>query len=423
MFNLIDSQKGFAALLMAILVLTIMLGISISLAFLTLGQQRISNNITNSSQAYYLAEAGIEDALLRLGQNMTICSPQPCTYFVEINNLPVEVAISDMVAGARTITAEGAKQNLFRKIQVVYELSASGVGFFYGAQVGDGGIDLQNASRIIGNVFSNGNFVHTNTAQITGTVQVAGGGNQIGGGSDAGIEVGQDAYAAACENTNITGIFYGLSQSNCTFSSFVLQSPPAPQTFPISNAQIDQWKQEASDGGSIGSYTRDSGTSFLGPVKIEGNLIIQNTAELVVQGTIWVTGNITIQNSARVHLDAGYGSASGIIIADGVIDIKNNTVSSGSGQGGSYLMYLSTFPGFPSSSAAVIFQNFAVVDIIYSTNGFVEIQNNADLREVTAYGVRLKNSAELTYEIGLQNASFTSGPSAGWIVTSWEETE
>ena len=112
-----------------------------------------------------------------------------------------------------------------------------------------------------------------------------------------------------------------------------------------------------------------------------------------------------------------------MIIADGIITLENSSVSSGSGQAGSYLMYLSTYPGIPSPSAAMILKNFAKSDILYTTNGFVEFENNADLREVTAYGLRLKNSAELTYELGLQSTAFTSGPGGGWVVTSWKEIE
>ena len=112
-----------------------------------------------------------------------------------------------------------------------------------------------------------------------------------------------------------------------------------------------------------------------------------------------------------------------MIIADGVITLENNTVFSGTGEAGSYLMYLSTYPGIPSASSALIIRNFAVADILYTTNGFVQFENNTDLREVTAYGLRLKNNAELTYEAGLASTIFTAGPSGGWTMKSWKEIE
>jgi len=419
--------KGFVGLYLTIVVLVLMIGIIASIGFGVLAQQKIIQNMTQGAQAYQAAESGIEDALLRLKKGLNACKPSgspPCANTLQVDNATSTVDISDLVGGARTIIGEGDLQDRFRTVQVVYELSSTGVGFFYGAQVGDGGIDLDNSGRIIGNVFSNGNLVHENTAQVTGTVQIASAGNKIMGELDGGDEILGDAYVDICENSNIVGIFYGLSQTGCTFSSFILQSPPSPIPFPISSTDIANWKAEAEAGGTtLGPYTRDSGTSSLGPIKITGDMIIKNTAELVVTGTIWVTGNVTIQNSAKVRLDPGYGTTSGMIIVDGVITLENNTVSSGSGQAGSYLMYLSTYPGTPSPSSALIIKNFAVADILYTTNGFVQIENNTDLREVTAYGVRLQNSAELTYEIGLGSTLFTSGPSGGWTVTSWKEIE
>ena len=421
-------EKGFVGLYLTIVVLVLMIGILASIGFGVLAQQKIIQNMTQGAQAYFAAESGAEDALLRLKKGLNACSPAgppPCANTLGVGDTTAKIDISDLVGGARTITSEGDLQDRFRTVQVVYELSSTGVGFFYGAQVGDGGIQLQNSSKIIGNVFSNGNFVHESIAQASGTVQVASAGNKITGALDGGDEVLGDAYAGICENSNIAGVFYGLSQTGCTFSSFVLQSPPSPIPLPISSTDIATWKAEAEAGGPpiIGPYTRSSGTSSLGPIKIIGDMIIQNTAELVVTGTIWVTGNVTIQNSAKVRLSPGYGTTSGMIIADGVITLENNTVSSGSGQAGSYLMYLSTYPGVPSPSSALVIKNFAVADILYTTNGFVQIDNNADLREVTAYGVRLQNNAELTYEIGLGSAVFTSGPGGGWAVTSWHEIE
>ena len=419
--SFIKNEKGVIGLYLAIVVMVFAMGMIASVSFGIFTQQQIIRNIVQSSQAHYAAESGVEDALLRLRNGMNWLSPYSISFWTGSSST-VNI-VEDPLTGVRTITVEGDSTNRIRNTEVVFEQTSTGVGFFYGAQVGEGGIELQNSSKIIGNVFSNGDILHQNTAQIAGTAQIAEAGNEITGDGDGGVEVTGDLYADHCEDSTVGGIFYGMTHSGCTFSSFVLQTPPASVPFPITQSQIDTWKTEAEVGGTIGSYARSSGTSSLGPVKIDGNLTIQNTAQLVVTGTLWVTGNITIQNSAQVRLDPGYGTTSGMIIADGVITLENDSISSGSGQSGSYLMYLSTYPGIPSTSAALIFKNSARTDIVYTTNGFVEFENNSALREVTAYGLRLKNSAELAYELGLQSTAFTSGPGGGWTVTSWKEIE
>ncbi|KKT91018.1 MAG: hypothetical protein UW93_C0014G0001, partial [Parcubacteria group bacterium GW2011_GWC1_45_13] len=42
-------------------------------------------------------------------------------------------------------------------------------------------------------------------------------------------------------------------------------------------------------------------------------------------------------------------------------------------------------------------------------------------KEATAYGIILNNEAIITYESGLANVNFYSGPSGGWNIESWAE--
>ena len=61
--------------------------------------------------------------------------------------------------------------------------------------------------------------------------------------------------------------------------------------------------------------------------------------------------------------------------------------------------------------------------ILFTPNGLMVIDNNVDLVEATTYQLLLKNGATITYDIGLVNSRFTSGPSGGWVVSSWKEIE
>ena len=147
-----SSQKGFAALVITLIILAVMVLIVMPLVILILGQQRIVNNLTKANQAYFAAEAGIEDTLLRLKEGMQRTSP----YSFSVEDATVQVVISDMVAWARTVTATGNAAGRFRKVQIVYELSGLAPGLHYGAQVGDGGLVMEGNSEVVGNVFSNG---------------------------------------------------------------------------------------------------------------------------------------------------------------------------------------------------------------------------------------------------------------------------
>lgn len=389
--------------------------LAFTVSLTTLNQQRFIQNNSQSLQAYYAAEAGVEDALLRLSRGMNYCSPQPCSYTMQVEDAVAEVTISDIVAGARTIRAEGDSLERFRATEVVFEISSSTPGFFYGAQVGDGGVQMGNNAIIDGNIFSNGPMIGNSGAEVLGTVKVSGVGNVL-----ENIEVTNDAYVDTCDNADIVGVLYATTDNSCSYSSFISEPPPDPIGLPIPDSEIQEWQQEAEDGGVIiGDQTIDGSGNTLGPVKIDGNLQINNGAELIVTGTIWVTGNIQVDNNASVHLVSGYGSTSGTIIGDSNIQLQNGSVSEGSGSAGSYLMYVAT----SNLNPAIHVQNNAVVDIVYTNHGWITLENNADIRQITAYALNIQNNAVVTYEIGLEDAAFTSGPGGGWTVTSWKETE
>jgi len=410
-------KKGFAALLAVILVLVVMLAIGISLTVLSLGEYRISRNTIKSSQAYYSAEAGIEDALLRLKKKMDWSS----SYTLKVGEGSAVTTISDIIGGSRTITSEGDVSNRIRKVQVVYEISSQETSFYYGAQVGKGGIQMENKAKIEGNVFSNGSIIGTSKQEITGSVIVATNGNKI-----EQLDIGGDAKVYTCENSEIEGGLTYVSGGkviNCNVAGSIESQPDEipPKDLPISESTIDQWKKDAESGGTIGDYTLSGNQEgALGPKKIEGRLTVQNNAKLKVTGTIWVTGEIVIKNNSQVFLDKdSYGSKSGVIISDSKITVQNETRIFGSGEEGSYLMLLSTFSGDP----AILIQNSPELDIIYASQGRIELQNNIRLRQVSGWGLRLKNNAQVIYEVGLEDVSFSSGPGGGWKVVSWKEVE
>ena len=406
-------EKGFVTLLMAVLILVTMTSIGISMAVLIMGQHKISANILKSTQSYWAAESGIEDALLRLGKNMKWSSP----YTLNVGDGSTAITISDIVGGSRTIISEGNVLNRIRKISVVYEITSEKISFYYGAQVGDGGIQMQDTAKIEGNVFSNGSIVATANTEITGTVKVAKTGNHL-----EGATIGEDAYVDICQNSNVSSTLTCSTSTNCTAPVIEeLTEEITTTSLPISQSQIDQWKEEAKSGGTIGDYTLSGKQKVsLGPQKIEGKLTVQDTAKLTVTGTVWVTGEIVIQNSAQVFLDKNsYGSLSGVIITDSKITVQDTPKISGSGEVGSYLMLLSTLFGDP----AIVVQNSPELDIIYTSQGRIQLQDSIKLRQVSGWGLRLQNKAHVIYELGLQDSSFSSGPGGSWQVTSWREIE
>lgn len=411
--NNFNSQKGFVALIISILILGIMMTIGVSITTLIIGRHQISANILKSNQAYFAAEAGIEDALLRLVENMDLTP----TSTLKVGQATSTTGISEIIGGARSITAQGNFRDVIRRVRAVYEISIEEISFYYGAQVGEGGIIMDDGSTIDGNVFSNGNIEGTGNPEITGTAKVSKTGNYIDG-----ITIGENALVDICKNSNISDTLTCANNISCTASFFEsLTEEITTGTMAISQEQINKWKNDASSTIFIGDYVlKGQDQAFLGLQKIEGNLILQDKAKLYSTGTIWVTGNITATNTAEIRLDEdSFGSLSGVIISDGIITLKNSGKALGTGEPGSYLLLISTVSGEP----AITIQNTFEADILYAQNGWIVVQDSADVREIGGYGIHLKNNAKIIYEIGLEDTSFSSGPGGSWQVTSWEEIE
>lgn len=437
LFLKMKSSKGFAALFITILVLVVLFGIAISIAVLTFGEQKISSNIIKSSQAYYAAEAGIEDALLRLSRRMDWSSP----YSLNVDGNLSNIEISDIIGGTVTITSKGNAGNRIRKVEAIYAIDATTISFHYGAHVGRGGMIMEPNSKVIGNVFSNGSVGCPDPlgiAFVTNSLIVARNGQKI-----ERLEIGDpdpatpidEARVHTCVDCLIHGILSyvsGGSAIGCVADVEVKTLPFEIEVreLPVSDVQIQDWKDDASCNNdpaciSVGDYIIPGGTvEILGPLKIVGNLSIGNNAILKMTGTIHVTGNITINQNAIIELEPSYySSLSGVMIADGKIGVENNAVIQGSGLPGSYTMLLSTDSSLDESDPAIYIRNSAEGAIFYTTVGIMRLRNNMKIREATGYKIYLDNNAEIEYETGLEDVNFTSGPGGSWKAVSWREIE
>src|SRR3990167_5802233 len=307
----INLERGQAMMVATILFLVVSITIIFGLAGPILKQQKIASNLVLSRQSYFLAEASVEDVVYRLQTG----KPVEANEVLSLNGSTVTTVTTDTAEG-KQIVATGEVKETVRKVKVNLILG-TGIAFHYGVQIGQGGLEMSNSSKVIGNAYSNGNIIGTNSARIQGTA-IASGPTGIIDGMDIdgdawshtirGIStVGGKATHAVLQNTTVTGNVVADSISSCTIggtakydtrSSCAVTgaiTTPNPDVFvpatilplPISEAQIDVWESEAEVGGVVGDQIYSSGTRNLCPKKINGDLILSNTAEIVVTGTLW----------------------------------------------------------------------------------------------------------------------------------------
>ncbi len=233
-----------------------------------------------------------------------------------------------------------------------------------------------------------------------------------------------DAWAHTITGATVSGTKYCQVGTGCNTS----RTDPPSKSFPISDANITSWKNDATSGGTIsGDYSVSSSNQSLGPKEITGNLSVGNGKTLTITGTLWVHGNISLSNNSTIKLASSYGTDDGVIVTDGNISITNNGVFAGSGTTGSYLMALTTSDCPTSSncsgSYAIDVNNNAGAVILNAQKGTIHLNNNANLIEATGETLILDNNATVTYQSGLADMNFSSGPSGSWNISTWKETQ
>ncbi len=250
-----------------------------------------------------------------------------------------------------------------------------------------------------------------------------------------------DAYYQAVATIDLSSKTFLDSPSNPTCGGNALtpgtgfpgQPDPAVSQMPISDSNINQWKADAQAGGTtIGDFSVASDTS-LGPREITGNLLMAiNNLTLTVTGTVYVRGNIDISgNNSTIRCGPSYGVTSCVVVTDGWIHTVNNNTFGGSGEAGSYIMFLTTLVGCNGAGGmgcthhdgAIDLHNNALGAIFYAANSQIYLHNGVNASELVAYKLVLDNNAIITYENGLASAHFQGGPGASWSQSDWKEVE
>jgi hypothetical protein len=228
------------------------------------------------------------------------------------------------------------------------------------------------------------------------------------------IAIGGNAIAHTITGGSVAGSKYCHIGTGCLATT----TDPVAKDFAITPTMIAGWESDALAGGEM-SGVITGGDLTLGLKKINGNLTISGGDILTVSGALWITGNFTAGNGAEIQLDPAFADGSGVIIVDGLIDISQNVIFRGSGTAGSYILLLTNST---SANAVTIAQNAGAV-LLEAPNGTITFQQNSGAKEASANKIVLEENAEVTYELGVADTLFTSGPGGGGGISGWRETQ
>src|SRR3989344_47905 len=154
--SLKNRQRGAALLILVFFFIAISLTIVQTATFGALSELRTYRTLSASKFAYVAAEAGIEDAFYRIASGKTQTAGETIT----LNGATAVVTVTDNSATDKEIFVTGESSNEYRKLYLHVTRSVNAP-FLYAAQVGNGGMILENGSQITGpldtgDVYANG---------------------------------------------------------------------------------------------------------------------------------------------------------------------------------------------------------------------------------------------------------------------------
>lgn len=422
-----NSEKGAALLIAVLFFLIISTTIVIGSSGPVIADRKAAQNLIKSKASYFTSEAGIEDVSYRIIKSKNYDSTENFT----LDGYTASTVVVDN-DGNKEVTTTGTASSLIRKTKTNL-IPGSGASFHYGVQVGAGGLIMTNSSRVDGNVFSNGQINGSNSNIVNGDVISAGSSGFI-----TGIHTLGSAYARSITNSTVGVDAYYQTISGTTVGG--ISHPNSPDqsvaTMPIPDTQIEEWKSEAVAGGTHTSPCPYivSGAASIGPKKINCDLYVDGSDVLTLNGNVWVSGNIYFSNTSKVYANPSLDDKTVVVIADKAtnrtsssqIYLSNSTEFFGAGSDKSYILLVSQNNSAETGgeNSAINVANSAQGKVLlYAPHGMIYLSNSISIKEASAYKIQLANSASVLYETGIANLLFTSGPSGGYSIDSWKETE
>jgi hypothetical protein len=257
-------------------------------------------------------------------------------------------------------------------------------------------------------------------------IYLGGGFSYIGGdsgswGANIGSTGSDNVWAYRVQGVTISGNNYCQSGSGNNKACNTSQGIPPAIAMPISDGNILDWKSDAEAGGvTTGNVTVGWAGATMGPQKIVGNLTVNGGGTLTMTGALWVTGTLTVNGGGKIKLATSYGANQGALVTDGPVEISGGGTFEGSGTTGSYpfVVTTSSCPADPGCNGdyAIDQSGGAGTVALIAQDGTVRVSGGSNMKAVTARQIVMTGGAQLTYDSGLINANFYSGPGGSFTI-------
>jgi len=316
------TNSGAAMMIVVFFFVFISLTILIGIVTPVVREFRIVSDNLHSKQSYFLAESGVEDLLYRMKNNLQFNTNENLI----LGDSFATTTITDISNGEKEITSLGDTDFNQRKVSINVS-TGTGASFSYGVQSGKGGFLMDNNSKVIGSVYSNGTI--TGSGIITGSAISANGSSLS---SDQSNGVGIPTYDITFAKFNATQDFAQSFQISTTDiinkASLYLKKVGSPSNLTI--------RVVADSSGSPGTTTLASGvisSSLISTNYGWVEAIFSTKLELTAGTTYWIVIDGSYSSSKYYEIGAnnnGYVNGSSKIGKYGSSWSNNNPSSADS---------------------------------------------------------------------------------------------
>lgn len=309
---------------------------------------------------------------------------------------------------------------------------------------GVGGLYMNNNSKILGgNVHVNGEVEMSNSAQIglsTSPVELSVAHQncpnpvnatypQICGGGENGEPIALNNSAHIYGNVQANNQTDGsnMSSPGLTASSGVAALPLPSHDRDAQKAAVAV-ERTGSDASCSGSQTK----TWAANTKINGNVTLSNSCQIIVMGDVWITGRLTVSNSTKLIVSDSLGATRPDLMIDGEhAQFSNSAIlqSNASDTGFQVITYRSS-PSCSPDCADVTGQelynsrNLTTIDLANSASGpntifyarwtRVNVSNSGQIGALVGQTIQLSNSGAITF-----GTSVSGGGPTYWVIDGY----
>ncbi len=405
-FIILNRIKGYsmAMTLVSLAILSSLLLMLYSLSVYYLNSSKLEIMRT---QAYSLAEGGIDKALHELSYDPSYSGETNLTITGNVG--VADITVTSVDSSTRIITSQSYIPNktntqFARKFRVVAnrDPSVSGNAFTFAIQAGEGGFwsAIGKNPHINGSIYSNQN------------VEILGPGSAVDGNVDAvgTVKVPKKSVAGS--------ITQGVSVA------------------PMPTVDFEYWKEQAQNIGTThdGDYSiAGNGDYYFGGAGnisiITGRLLISGNANIYLKGPVWIKGtngsSIEISSNPKIYISADLEGNKTIILCDGKITFSGNARIE-SQKADTWLLLISTYPGSldVNNTSIAIDANVHLEDtILYGYNSAINFGTNSSgvfAGAFVAQKILIYSNLSLSYQTGLGSISLeqAQAPEGGGFTVS-----